>query len=151
MVKIYVVSSCRLLFTLQHAEFNEESSASSVECLSIFTEQLKFLATGGMNNMLSVWDLSTGQKRVDCAHPDGVTCLLWHSALPLVFTGCVDAGIRLWDGRDGSCLQIFTGHQNIILNLSFRVTGSNDGIIISGSDDHTAKVHAIDFSSLISR
>jgi WD40 repeat protein len=67
----------------------------------------------------------------------GVVRLRCSSRDPLVFTGCLDGGVRLWDVRGGECVREWWGHTNDILDLTI---ASDDSLILSASDDATVLV-----------
>ena len=48
----------------------------------------------------------------------GVVRLRCSSRDPLVFTGCLDGGVRLWDVRGGECVREWWGHTKDILDLT---------------------------------
>ena len=48
----------------------------------------------------------------------GVTQLYCSKVNPLVFTGCLDGAVRLWDVRGGECVREWWGHTKDILGLA---------------------------------
>lgn len=48
----------------------------------------------------------------------GVTQLYCSKVNPLVFTGCLDGAVRLWDVRGGECVREWWGHTKDILSLA---------------------------------
>ena len=48
----------------------------------------------------------------------GIVRLKWDSAAPLIYTGCLDGVIRLWDSRSGNCEREWYGHSGEILDLA---------------------------------
>ncbi len=134
----------------------EFESYTSVECVGFSHGEFQWIASGGMDKTLKVWDMMSGNCRCVCLHNDSVVALKWHmypqpgssSSLPLVATACLDHLVRLWDARGGDCLLIFTGHTNLVTNLDMVVHSKdeagdrthNNDMIVSVSDDGTAKL-----------
>jgi WD40 repeat protein len=184
-VKVFLISGTRQVLTLKHIKEEEEeetaagtgtqpegeegSTITSVECLAFSNESdasSRWLASGGMNKILTIWEVSSGSRRVDCPHEDGVSAVSWHPSASssclcshLLCSASLDTNVRIWDGRNGSCLQVLRGHKNFILSMTLKpwnspepARGDNNGqltAIVSGSDDFTAKVFLVDFQSFL--
>lgn len=136
---------------MQHALAEPESAEDnlqSVECVG-FSSDTRWLASGGMNKTVTIWDISSGSKRVECLHEDGVVSVLWHPALPFFCSASLDSRVRVWDARSGNCLISLDGHTNFILNM-VSLFDANDGnaVIATVSDDQTAKIFMVDFQAL---
>ena len=141
-------------------EMDEEITVLGVECVGLSHGQWKFAASGGLDKTMKIWDITTGSCRCICEHEDSVVALKWHANLPVVVTACLDRVIRIWDARSGSCVKEMAGHRDIITNLDFRqqpvlskkdkeeVTTFGD-VIVSVSDDGTAKVFFVDLRTLV--
>ena len=54
----------------------------------------------------------TFQTRSTLRHGDldGVVCLKWFPKTPLLASACLDAKLRVWDARTGTCVKEFGGH-----------------------------------------
>jgi ribosome assembly protein SQT1 len=141
-------------------EREDEMSVLGVECVGISSNTWKYVASGGMDKTMKIWDITSGTCRCVCQHEDSVVALKWHATLPVVVTACLDRIIRIWDARSGACVQEFTGHRDIVTNLDFRqqpvVTDSNGvkstatgDVVVSVSDDGTAKVFVVDVQALV--
>lgn len=127
----------------------KDVSISSVECVGIARGSLRWLASGGMDKTLKIWDTTNGTCRSVCMHPAGVVALKWHALLPVVCTGCLDNSVRLWDARNGTMLAQLTGHRDQVTFLDMvSVTGALD-TIISVSDDGTARIFEVSTASLL--
>lgn len=122
---------------------------SGVEAVGFCQSNPNWCATGGMDGVLKIWDLSNQGCRHSCrvhtpnpattssppdtsltpeqpqtqAAPrgDGITQLQWHPTLPLVITSTCRGQVHLWDARNGQLLQTLTGHTDVIndMNVSF--------------------------------
>jgi WD40 repeat protein len=132
-----------------HQDSSQEIENPSIECVGFSNEAFKWLATGGMDSKLCVWELTTGSRRLTCEHDDGVVALKWHSSLPVLCSSSLDCSIKIWDGRNGSCLATLTGHSNFVTNFSIICDQENEGKVISVSDDHTVKVFRANFNLVI--
>ena len=135
----------------------EEKATMSVECVGFSNNDLKFIASGGMDCNLKIWDIVTGTCRVTCPHKGGVVALSWHSKYPSVTTSSLDGNIRVWDARSGAMLLELTGHMNSVTSLDMKCIQGGEGegegdvdIISSVSDDLTAKVFHIRMRDLLS-
>lgn len=166
------VNTKRLLLKFAHSVSVSEDSgeeAHSVECVAICksksTTAMKWAASGGSDGTLKVWDLNSGVLRCSCQHPSSsVVALEWHPvAHHLVVTAALDFIVRVWDARAGSVVRAFTGHTDMVISLALRsldapqavartpvegtvfesASEAVDTLIVSVSDDGTAKVFAI--------
>jgi ribosome assembly protein SQT1 len=147
---------------MDEGDEEEEEVILAVECVGLSNGSLKYAASGGMDKCLKIWDLVSGTCRSSCGHGDAVVNLRWHSTLPLITTAALDKMVRVLDARNGSLLLELSGHTNIITNLDLMsipaeliIGDKNDpnnetDIIVSVSDDNTAKVFHINSLSLLS-
>ena len=116
-MKLYQISGKKVLHTFTHTiapsstpeaeaegegDDNDdgEESKVSVECVG-FSNDAKWVASGGMDKTLKIWEATTGVCRAVCDHGDSVVALKWHIKLPVVFTAALDQVIRIWDARTG--------------------------------------------------
>ena len=129
-----------------------------VECVGFANGEWKWVASGGMDKMMKVWDTMTGTVRCTCPHGGSVVSLVWHSSLPIVCTAALDNVVRIWDARNGALLEELTGHNDLVTSIDMvpitaenRVEGCGDAtdMIISVSDDKTARVFLINVHSLV--
>jgi len=147
-------------------EDEEEMEATlAVECVGFSAKDLRWVASGGMDNALKVWDLTTGSCRSICHHGGSVVALKWHASQPVICTASLDSVVRVWDARAGNLLQELTGHAEIITSLEMRcgvlpadptITNAESfqgpvDLIISVSDDFTARLFTIDLTALLNR
>lgn len=170
----------------EDARGDQDYSLSAVECVGFCPlPEFKWVASGGMDKALKVWDITSGAVRCVCAHEDSVVALKWHYRVPIVATVALDLAIRLWDARSGVCLTVLTGHSRMVTNFDMaalprpvpvgvstsladtshvyadhataevsmapaqRAPQHYTDVIVSVSDDQTAKVFLIDVPSLL--
>lgn len=127
----------------------------SVEAVGFALSNPNWCATGGVDGVLKIWDLTNdgGQCRQVCPPPGdsaGITRLQWHPTLPLVLTCCADGAVRLWDARNGTLVKTMTGHGDIIndMGVDFFENGGT-AIVCTGSDDKTVRVFEIDIAAAL--
>ena len=142
----------------------EEKATMSVECVGFSSNDYKWVASGGMDSNLKIWDVVAGTCRVTCPHKGGVVALIWHAKYPTVTTSSLDNNVRIWDARSGSMLVKLSGHMNNVTSLHGKycdgATDNNDtsdssnsndiDVISSVSDDYTTKVFHVHIKALIS-
>ena len=143
----------------QPIQYNDDDDTVDVEPRSVeavgFAPQalnVKWFATAGIDGVLKIWDTSNNSCRQTCVHTSsdglaaGVTRLVWHTALPFIYTSASDGVIRLWDARSGSCLTSLTGHSDVINDMSIMMgdgTMHQPDVIITGSDDYTVRTFVV--------
>ena len=150
--KVYQLSGCKLLHSFAHSTITardegEEQVDCSVECVGFSSETYKWFATGGMDKLMKVWDLSSGSCRVSCVHEGGVVALKWHDRLPYICTSSLDGLVRIWDARNGNCHYTLSGHLKFVTNLDILCIDDDNKetmLIGSVSDDNTAKVFRVE-------
>ena len=166
-VRLYQISGKKVLQTLFHSTemsvekrdggigdddgIEEEGGVLAVECVGFsLAEEFKWVASGGMDKTVKIWDSVTGSCRCICEHGGGVVALRWHTTLPLFATASLDNVVRLWDARSATSILDFTGHQDLVTNIEMSplITPSENyneencptDCIVSVSDDGTARV-----------
>lgn len=150
-IALFHISNKKLLKKWTHSTSSDEE-ALSVECVGIATATgFQWLASGGLDKKLKIWDTVSDSVRCVCAHEGGVVALQWHKDLPVVMTGCLDKNVRVWDARSGACLATLTGHRDLVTNIIVaKVQGEQQrDAVISVSDDHTARIFQIDLAALL--
>ena len=83
-------------------EEGDEGGTLSVECVGFSSPDLKWVASGGLDKTMKVWDMVSGSCRCVCVHGGSVIALKWHAVLPIVTTASLDRAVRLWDARGGN-------------------------------------------------
>ena len=93
------------------------------------------LVSGGCDNDVRVWDMSTGENtKVLRGHTSTVRCLKM-SDHKTAISGSRDTTLRIWDIEKGICLNVLEVHTATIRCLEI-----HGDLVISGSYDTTAKV-----------
>lgn len=83
-----------------------------------FSPDAKYLASGGEDNLINVWDLSTGEVVATFeAYSQPVRSLAFSSDGRLLLSAS-GTRITLWNWRNGA-LKEFTGHKTLIWNVAF--------------------------------
>lgn len=156
------VGTKKVVASLRHFEppLNQDEDMElpmSVEAVGFASAVVNpnWVATGGVDGVLKIWDLTNdgGQCRQVCRHASddtsagGITRLVWHPTMPLIFTSSSDGTVCVWDARNGSCIKTLTGHTDMIndLAVSFIDPEKEGGtaVIVSGSDDKTVRVYEL--------
>ena len=97
----------------------------------------QLVASAGMDGNLVVWDLAVVSPRVDCQHPEGITCLLAHPTNHMLVTGALDDVVRCWDSRSGELAMAFRGHVDAVQAMDMSADGNQ---ILTGGEDCCARV-----------
>jgi WD40 repeat protein len=105
-----------------------------------FSVHQQLAASAGVDGQLMIWDTHSFTARGTCHHDQPVTRLAWHPHQPLVTSACLDGGVRLWDLRTAACVRTWWGHTEGVQDVGFSRDG---GLVLSGSDDGTARVFQI--------
>ena len=85
---------------------NDDSVMKSFECTS-FSSDGRFVAAASLDGSTYIWEKGANwQLRVALKHGAGVTSLRFNPAVPhLLVTGAVDGSVKVWDIRNGQCLE----------------------------------------------
>ena len=110
-----------------------------------FCHTHRWLASGGMDGTMKVWDLGSNLCRHTCVHGGSVIKVLWHPLYPIVYTASTDQMVRLWSGQTGACLLTLGGHEDMILDMSivFATNDEEEDTIFTCSDDRTARIFSV--------
>jgi WD40 repeat protein len=130
-----------------------QTETFSVECVGFATHGARWVASGGMDSTLKVWDLDFGTCRCTCLHTSTVTHLQWHASSPMITTSTVSGNICIWDARAGLQLAELTGHRGQVTYFASRSvqlpSGGNREVIATASDDKSCRVFLVDAKGLL--
>lgn len=111
----------------------------SVSCTA-FSCDGKYLATGGLDGQVIIWDASSGSLIRALEGPDeGIMWLQWHPRGPILIAGSEDFTCWMWNAEKNKSSQMFIGHSGAVTCGSF----SPDGRIIvtgGGAGDASLRV-----------
>ena len=134
------------LATFSHESAEHEGEMYSVEAVGFSTVN-DWAASGAMDGSVKIWDLGGLRLRQSLKHPAGIIKLQWHKSAPFVVTACADAVVRLWDARSGLVAREYVGHRDVLLDMDVVFEKDGSGLIVTGSDDKTAKIFQMQMPS----
>lgn len=158
--------------SLSVPQSDEDSVLMSIEGVGFAPKSVNpnWIATGGSDGKLKIWDLThgDGQCRQVCTVANnsdeiedtatgGITRLIWHPHLPIVFASYTDGNVRVWDARNGRSLTTLYGGKldNQINDLCVQVLNTEQGsilgpvLIITATDDGESKIFKVDMNLLM--
>ena len=111
---------------------NGHSSVEGVKSVAFSTDG-KTLASGGGDNVIHLWDIGTGKRKMTLVgHTHWVFSLAFSPDGKTLASGSVDSDIRLWDPHTGEPKKTLTGHGDWVRSIAFSPDGKT---LVSGSDD----------------
>src|SRR5277367_27913 len=121
----------------QHADY--------VKCVATPSPQADWVASGGLDRKICLWDLSGAGKKLEIEVGDeeksekgSVYALsVSHS---IVASGGPESIVRLWDSKSGKRITKFVGHTDNIRDILINETGDT---IMTASSDQTVKVWSV--------
>ncbi|MCK5648091.1 MAG: hypothetical protein KAI22_04355, partial [Gammaproteobacteria bacterium] len=100
--------------------------------VSPFLQSAGQIVSAGADNILRVWDKSSGRtNHILSGHDMAITSVQWLDDKHIL-SGSQDKTIRLWDITTGQCQRIYKGHLGMVNVLRADV---KQGFILSGSSD----------------
>ncbi|XP_017747294.1 PREDICTED: guanine nucleotide-binding protein G(I)/G(S)/G(T) subunit beta-3 isoform X3 [Rhinopithecus bieti] len=101
-----------------------------------------FVACGGLDNMCSIYNLKSREGNVKVsrelsAHTGYLSCCRFLDDNNIVTSSGDTTCAKLWDVREGTCRQTFTGHESDINAICFFPNGE---AICTGSDDASCRL-----------
>ncbi|KAI8612859.1 WD40-repeat-containing domain protein [Chytriomyces sp. MP71] len=97
-----------------------------------FSADGQFLATGGMDGRVIVYQSFSGEQILLLEGPSEVTWLNWHPRGNALLCGSADGTLWMWSIPSGQCMNVFTGHASSVSCGQFSPDGKS---IVSGGDD----------------
>src|SRR5262249_26904093 len=99
-----------------------------------------FLASGGMDHTVRIWDPQAGQElRVLAEHQHFVQGVAFSPGGELVASAGLDRTVRFWDPHTGTLLDHFLTHDNYISVRAF-APGTGKRTLAFGSEDKTVRL-----------
>ena len=104
-----------------------------------FSPDGKFFASGGGDNLVILWEISSGKEiRTFDGHDSQVVSLAFSPDGKYLFSAAVyDTAIKQWDVSSGQERRAFSGHSHGIRDIKISPDGK---YLLSGSDDKTMKL-----------
>ena len=124
---------------------------ASILCIAASSDS-RFLATGGADNRLIVWDAATlTPLRVFTQHRDSVTALAFRGKTNQLFSASKDRTIKIWSLDELAYVDTLFGHQDEVVDVS-AVGGKEERCISVGARDRSARVwKVVEESQLVFR
>lgn len=110
----------------------------------------KFVATGGADNKLIVWDAETLKPlKVFTHHRDSVTALAFRRGTNQLFSASKDRTVKIWSLNELAYVETLFGHQDEILDVSAL---AEEKCVTVGARDRTARLwKVVEESQLVFR
>jgi len=121
----------------QHADY--------VKCLATPSSQADWVASGGLDRRICLWDLNGAGKKLEIEVGDeeksekGSVYAL-SASRSMLASGGPESIVRLWDPRTGKRVTKFVGHTDNIRDILITETGDT---IMTASSDQTVKVWSV--------
>lgn len=121
----------------QHADY--------VKCLATPSPQADWVASGGLDRRMCLWDLNGAGKKLEIEVGDeeksekGSVYAL-SVCRSMIASGGPESIVRLWDPRSGKRVTKFVGHTDNIRDILINETGDT---IMTASSDQTVKVWSV--------
>lgn len=131
------------------ADFSYKHHTASILCVAASSDG-KFVATGGKDKKLIIWDAATLQPlRVFTHHRDAVTSLAFRRSTNQLFSASKDRTIKIWSLDELAYVETLFGHQDEVVDIA----ALNQEICVSvGARDRTARFwRVVEESQLVFR
>ncbi|MDP2867142.1 MAG: hypothetical protein Q8O90_12955 [Elusimicrobiota bacterium] len=103
-----------------------------------FSPDGKFIASGGVDNILKLWSLEDGTAvKTFKGHRNFVNSVAFSPDGRRLASASEDGTVKIWDIEGGSCLNTLKGHQDSVWSVAFFPDGER---LASGSTDGTIKL-----------
>lgn len=103
-----------------------------------FSPDCRYVATGGMDNHINLWDVNTGAELINFkGHTDWVICLTMSSDGNYIVSGSKDKTARIWDVKSGQQTAVLKGHEGTVAAVVYSFDGK---LIATGSKDGKIRI-----------
>jgi hypothetical protein len=137
--RIWDIKSGRQLFALKSSF--EPTGVDKVEKWvsgAAFSPDDKFVAAGGGNRAVTIWDARTGAElKALAGHKSWIWCVAFSPKSNVLASSSADRTIKLWDIETGKEIKSLTGHQDRVRDIAFSPDGKR---LASSSWDKTVRV-----------
>lgn len=124
------------------SKFAKEHHTKDILCVAA-SQDGKFVATGGADNRLIIWDANTlkplrifsGQNR-DNGHRDSVISLVFRRGTNQLFSSSKDRTVKIWSLDELAYIETLFGHQDEVLDVSAL---ASETCVTVGARDRTAR------------
>lgn len=96
---------------------------ATIHAVAIGPGEDPFLATGGSDNKIFVWDTNGKRKAEIQGHQDRILDLAFEPKGRLIASSGADRIIRFWNIRDGSLFRELEGHTGAVKQITFDPSG----------------------------
>lgn len=104
---------------------------------------LALAASGHGNGTLRIWESTRQVLRLELKLEGGVTDMQWHPTELIVFSCLTNGIVSMVNALSGAELMQFTGHTQQCLSLDLNLNSSLGPVLMTTSDDNTARVYRI--------
>ena len=112
-----------------------------------FSPHAMVLASGGLDDTVNLWDISTGTLTVSLTgHARGINGLAFSPRGQVLASCSDDDTVRLWNVNTGNPLRVLKGHRHDVTSVAISRRGS---MLISGSEDRTVGVWDLEQGKLL--
>jgi ribosomal RNA-processing protein 9 len=128
---------------------NAQHHAKSILCVAVSPDG-KFVATGGADKKLIVWDAQTLKPlKVFTQHRDAVTALAFRRGTNQLFSASRDRTVKIWSLNELAYVETLFGHQDEVLDVSAL---TQEKCVTVGGRDRTARLwKVVEESQLVFR
>ena len=127
------------------AAYTIGSHSDYVKCLTTPDPQANWVASGGLDHRICLWDLNGGGKtlEINVGKADNVvkgSIYTLQANGPVVASGGPEGVVRLWDIKSGKNITKFVGHTDNVRDILISQDGDT---ILSASSDQTIKAWSL--------
>mmetsp|Transcript_7972 Transcript_7972/g.29707 ORF Transcript_7972/g.29707 Transcript_7972/m.29707 type:complete len:451 (-) Transcript_7972:108-1460(-) len=109
----------------------------SIESIDYSEQVSHIIVTGSMDKTVGVWDDRINKMRLKLQCSEGVIKVKCSQRGPYVYSCGMDREVKIWDLRNGKCLDRFVGHSEGVLDFALV---NNEEQLVSASDDGTSRI-----------